>query len=85
MISDFYALTNGISLLDAINETHSKDKEEKSNGIEDIFAEIIDEITENVEKQTEENNKKAEFADNNIKLGPPAGLNIDGFDYYALI
>ncbi len=85
MISDISALTGGLSLLDAINSIHDNDKkeEEKSNSIEDIFAEILDEITENVEKQTEENNKKAEVAENKIQLGPPIGLNIEDFDYYS--
>ncbi|MBR2525319.1 hypothetical protein IKE67_02520 [bacterium] len=83
MISDISALTSGISLLDAINQTKSKDKEEKSESLEDIFAEIIDEMTENIEKQTEENNKIAEFTDNKFQLGPPVGLDIEGFNYYS--
>lgn len=86
MISDISALTSGISLLDAINQTKSKDKEEKSESLEDIFAEIIDEMTENIEKQTEENDKIAEItdnADNKFQLGPPIGLDIEGFNYYS--
>ena len=84
MLSDISALTGGLSLLDAINSIHSDDKreEDKSNNIEDIFAEILDEITENIEKQTEENNKKAELTENKIQLGPPVGLYIEDFDYY---
>lgn len=83
MISDISALTSGLSILDAINQTSSKDKEEESKSIEDIFAEIIDEMTENVEKQTEENNKMAEITDNKFQLGPPVGLDIEGFNYYS--
>ena len=83
---DISALTSGLSILDAINQTHSKGKEEESTSIEDIFAEIIDEMTENVEKQTEENDKIAEITDNTdnrFQLGPPIGLDIEGFNYYS--
>ena len=80
---DISALTSGISLLDAINQTHGKEKDEESKNLEDIFAEIIDEMTENVQKQAEENNKTAEFTDNRFQLGPPIGLNIEGFNYYS--
>ena len=83
MISDISALTSGLSILDAINQASGKDKEEESKSIEDIFAEIIDEMTENVEKQTEKNNKIAEFTDNKFQLGPPVGLDIEGFNYYS--
>ena len=83
MISDISALTSGLSILDAINQASGKDKEEESKSIEDIFAEIIDEMTENVEKQTEKNNKIAEFTDNKFQLGPPVGLDMEGFNYYS--
>jgi len=83
MISDISALTSGLSILDAINQASGKDKEEENKSIEDIFAEIIDEMTENVEKQTEKNNKIAEFTDNKFQLGPPVGLDIEGFNYYS--
>ncbi|MBR1680590.1 hypothetical protein IJ707_02240 [bacterium] len=81
MTSAISAISGGLSWIDAING-NSKDDKEKSSAIEDIFSEILDEISENIEKQMEKTLKAQETESNNIQLGPPAGLEIEGFEYY---
>ncbi len=82
MTSAISAISGGISLIDAINNNNKNDKE-KNNSIEDIFLQILDEISENIEKQMEKTLKAQETETNNIQLGPPKGLKIEGFEYYS--
>jgi len=82
MTSAISAISGGLSFIDAINSNNKNDKE-KNNCIEDIFLQILDEISENVEKQMEKTLKSQELESNNVQLGPPTGFEIEGFEYYS--
>lgn len=97
MTAGISAVTNYTSQIDLINGNNGINKTDKNRAIEDIFSEISDKISEDMERQFEQKNKniqigtetqaEAECGNENkfdgIILGPPVGMQIENFDYYS--
>ena len=81
MLSAITSAINGLSYLDAINSSN-KEKESKNKGIEDIFCDILDQISDTLEEQIDKNNESQKSL-SGFNFGPPMGLIIEGFSYYS--
>ncbi len=79
-------LMNDVSSLEA----YKKATETQENGgasVEDVFSQIIDQISEQTEKiiQEQANSTISSISDNsNTQFGPPAGMEIEGLDDLAM-
>jgi len=82
MTSGISSTINGLYYIDVINNSN-KEKDEDNKSVEDIFGEILDQISENLEKQIDKNNdlEQTDSAINkSFNFGPPIGLCIEGLD-----
>lgn len=81
MTSAISALSAGLSLIDAINNSDKKDDKDKNKSLEDIFSQILDEIAENIEKQIEQDRKQSVNSTNSMNFGAPFGFKFENSNF----
>lgn len=72
--------------LESSQKTSKTSKDEESSSAEDVFGQIIDEISTNMEKVSDqETGLSSPLSDlSNAQFGPPSGMDIEGLDVDSL-